>query len=226
MRVKSLKEILRKTPLKLPLRTVIIVPFVLQILGAVGMVGYLSFKNGEQAVNDLANQLMRETSDRIGQKLNNYLAVPRTIDRINGNAIALNQLNLQEPNNLNRNFWQQRFLFDEVNISAIYFGSAEGDFTGLGLQSDNTWQISRVNRTTNYKFHSYATDNWGNRTKLLNVGKHYDPRIRPWYQKAVKAGKSVWSDIYLDFKEPRLKITLAQPIYKSTPNQTSPPAPL
>jgi signal transduction histidine kinase/CheY-like chemotaxis protein len=219
MRVKPLKEIFRKTPLKLPLRTVLIVPFVLQIVGAVGLVGYLSFKNGQQAVKDLANQLMRETSDRIEQKLNNYLAVPRTIDRINGNAIALNQLNLQDPNNLNRNFWQQRFLFDEVNISAIYFGSAEGDFTGLGLQSDNTWQISRVGRVTNNKFHSYATDNWGNPTKLLDVGKHYDPRIRPWYQKAVKAGKSVWSDIYLDFKEPRLKITLAQPIYKSIPNQ-------
>jgi signal transduction histidine kinase/CheY-like chemotaxis protein len=219
MQFKHLKEIVRKTSIKMPLRTVLIVPFVLQIVGAVGLVGYLSFKNGQQAVNDLANQLMGETSDRIGQKLNNYLAVPRTIDRINANAIALNQLNLQDPNSLTRNFWQQRFLFDEVNISAIYFGSAERDFTGLGLQSDNTWQISRVGQVTNYKFHSYATDNQGNPTKLLNLGKHYDPRIRPWYKKAVKAGKSVWSDIYLDFKEPRLKITLAQPIYKSIPNQ-------
>lgn len=219
MQIKTLREIVRKTRLNLPLRTVIIVPFVLQIVTAVGLVGYLSFKNGQQAVNDLAHQLMGETSDRIGQKLNNYLAVPRTINRINGNAIALNQLNLQDPNNLNRTFWQQIFLFDEVSISAIYFGSAEGDFTGLGLQSDNTWQISRVNQTTNYKFHSYATDNRGNPTKLLDVGKHYDPRIRPWYKKAVAVGKSAWSDIYLDFKEPRLKITLAQPIYKSTPNQ-------
>ncbi|MDY6993229.1 MAG: ATP-binding protein, partial [Pseudomonadota bacterium] len=30
----------------------------------------------------------------------------------------------------------------------------------------------------------------------LNNPQHYDPRIRPWYQTAIKAGQPVWSDIY------------------------------
>jgi hypothetical protein len=37
----------------LPLQLVLIVPFVVQVFGAVGLVGYLSFKNGEKAVHDL-----------------------------------------------------------------------------------------------------------------------------------------------------------------------------
>ena len=48
---------------------------------------------------------------------------------------------------------------------------------------------------------------------MLEVRKDYDPRMRPWYKKAVEVGGLVWSEIYLDFKDPRLNITLAQPIY-------------
>ena len=49
----------------LPLQLVLVVPFVLQIFGAVGLVGYLSFKNGQKAINDVAIQLRQEMSDRI-----------------------------------------------------------------------------------------------------------------------------------------------------------------
>ncbi|HBE19655.1 MAG TPA: histidine kinase [Cyanobacteria bacterium UBA11149] len=200
---------------KVSLRRILIVPFLLQLFSAVGLVGYLSWRNGQEAVNEVARQLRQEICDRIQQQLSRYLEAPRIINQINANAFALNQLNLEDPNGLTRKFWQERFLFDTVNVSAIYFGSAAGEFTGLGLQSGNRWQISQVGKATKNKFHSFATDNYGNPTKLIEVGKYYDPRIRPWYQKAVLANKQVWSEIYLDFKEPRLKITLAQPLYKA-----------
>lgn len=208
-----LNSLLTKVSEKAPLRTVIIVPFVLQIFVAVGLVGYLSFRNGQKAVNNLATQLQSEISDRIQQRLDHYLEVPPVLAQINADAIRLNQLNVQEKANLTRHFWTQKHLFDSVNVSAIYFGSVQGEFTGLGFQDDNTWQISRVDQSTGGKFYSFAPDNQGNPTTLLQIGNPYDPRIRPWYQDAVQAGKPVWSKIYIDFKEPRLKVTLAQPIY-------------
>ncbi|NJK72868.1 MAG: hypothetical protein HC942_00220 [Microcoleus sp. SU_5_6] len=58
---------------KFPLRTVLILPFVLQIAGGVGLVGYLSFKNGQKAVNNLASQLMSEVSLRVEQ---NFASLP------------------------------------------------------------------------------------------------------------------------------------------------------
>ena len=45
---------------KPPLGVVLIVPFVREIVGAVGLVGYLSFRNRQKAVNNLASQLMSE----------------------------------------------------------------------------------------------------------------------------------------------------------------------
>ncbi|MFB2922285.1 MULTISPECIES: cache domain-containing protein [Aerosakkonema] len=59
-------------------------------------------------------------------------------------------------------------------------------------------------------------DSEGNPTRLLQIGNAYDPRVRPWYKKAVQKGKETWSEIYIDFKEPRLKVTLAEPIYGKT----------
>ncbi|MEA5508822.1 hypothetical protein VB715_03510 [Crocosphaera sp. UHCC 0190] len=61
---------------KFSLQIVFIVPFVLQIVGTVGLVGYLSFKNGQKAVENLANQLIEETGNRLDLYLTNYLATP------------------------------------------------------------------------------------------------------------------------------------------------------
>jgi adenylate cyclase len=198
---------------KLPLRLVLVVPFVSQIGIAVGLTGWLSLHNGEKAVNDLATQLRAEISARIAQQLKDYLEVPRTINHINAKAIQLGQLNFQDTGSLTRQFWWQRNLFDPIEVSAIYLGSDRGEFIGLGFQNDRTWQIGRAGKITNNKFHSYAIDGGGNPGKLLEIGKPYDPRIRPWYQKSAAANRPLWSDIYADFKEPRLKITWTQPIY-------------
>jgi hypothetical protein len=69
MSTKLLNRVVAEVSGKATLRTVIIVPFILQILGAVGLVAYLSFRNGQQAVNDVASQLRREISDRTSDAL-------------------------------------------------------------------------------------------------------------------------------------------------------------
>ena len=72
---------------KFSLRTALVGPFVLQIVTAVGLVGYLSFRNGQKAVTDLANQLMTLVSDDTDQHLDNYLSIPHQINQINIDAI-------------------------------------------------------------------------------------------------------------------------------------------
>ncbi|HLO46967.1 MAG TPA: adenylate/guanylate cyclase domain-containing protein [Kamptonema sp.] len=213
MLLKALTRRIFKGSKKMPLRLAMVVPFVLQIFGTVGLTGYVSLRNGQIAVNDVAHQLQIEIGNRIQKNLSDYLAAPRIINQINVNAVKLNQLDLQDARKMTRQFWNQRFLFDSAKVSAIYLGTAEGEFFGIGLQDNKTWQTGRAGKQTNGIFHSYGIDSEGNPTTLLEVRKKYDPRKRPWYQKAVTVGNSVWSEIYLDFKDPRLNITLAQPIY-------------
>ena len=49
---------------RFPLRLVLIVPFIVIIVCAVGLTGYLSFQNGQRAVNDVATQLRQEITHR------------------------------------------------------------------------------------------------------------------------------------------------------------------
>ncbi|MCY7383990.1 MAG: PAS domain S-box protein [Microcoleus sp. CAN_BIN18] len=54
---------------KLPLRTVLIVPFVLQTVSAVALVGYLSFKSSQETIEDLAYQLIEQVGERTRDRL-------------------------------------------------------------------------------------------------------------------------------------------------------------
>jgi len=83
---------------KLPLRIVFTVPFVLQIIVIVGLVGYFSFKNGQKAVNNLANQLILQTAKSIENEVTCFLQKPPEITQNHQNLINNNILNL---NNLN-----------------------------------------------------------------------------------------------------------------------------
>ncbi len=49
----------------IPLKWVLVIPFVLQIVGAVGLVGYLSYRSGKTAVANLAEQMMDQATARI-----------------------------------------------------------------------------------------------------------------------------------------------------------------
>ncbi|MDJ1176318.1 adenylate/guanylate cyclase domain-containing protein [Roseofilum capinflatum] len=200
----------------IPLRLLLVIPFIVQIVGAVGLTGWLSLRNGQQAVREVTLQLRDEASARIKQNLDDYLEAPRIIAEVNTNSLELGQLDTQDYSRLTRTFWRQRDLFSPIEVSAIYFGTVEGEFTGLGFQNDQTWQVGRAGEETQFHFYSYATDRQGNPTQLLEKGNPYDPRVRPWYKKAVDAQEATWSDVYTDFKEPRLKITLAEPVFQES----------
>ncbi|AFZ54424.1 hypothetical protein [Cyanobacterium aponinum] len=68
---------------KLPLKLVLIIPFIVQIVGTVTLVGYLSYRTGRSAVENLANQLMTQTSNRVRDHLNHYLQIKQETIAVN-----------------------------------------------------------------------------------------------------------------------------------------------
>ncbi|MGC1394793.1 MAG: cache domain-containing protein, partial [Coleofasciculaceae cyanobacterium] len=200
---------------KVPLRALLIVPFVVQISAIVGLTGWLSLRNGQLAVNEVTIELRKEVVARLQQRLRDYLRVPHLLNQINADAIESGQYQ-PETNNLTRHYWRQRFLFESGRVSSIYFGTNQGEFTGLAYLDNGTWQFSRAGQSTGGKYHRYDHDDKGNPTNLITEGADYDPRRRPWYKQIEKTTLPAWSPIYSDFNNPRLTITLAQPIYDKT----------
>jgi signal transduction histidine kinase/CheY-like chemotaxis protein len=217
MSLRSLKRVVDRIAGKVPLRTALIVPFVLQIMGTVGLVGYFSFRNGQQAVSDLASQLRHELTSRIEERLKTYTEAPHTINRLN--AIAFAQGNMDVDNAKGEyQFWQQVQIFPAV--SYIYCGSQSGASLGVGkFAADRPIQLRFSNASTDYKHYTYNLDTRGSRTQLAQKGtKKFDPRTRPWYKMALTAGQPTWSEIYLAFSTLLPTLTASTPVYNTTDN--------
>lgn len=196
---------------KVPLGTVLVIPFTLQTFAAVALTGWLSLRNGQKAVNNVATQLRSEVTARIQQHLYSYVETPHTINQININAFQLGLLDLHDSEGLKRYLFKQIQSFDTIGY--IQFSSEEKEFIGVERLDDGQLRLGVCDQSTNYNFHSYALDNVGNITKLLKVTPNYDPRPRPWYTAAVKAGEARWSKIYTYIGFPKLGITAARPVY-------------
>lgn len=201
-----------KNTSKISLQYLLIIPFILQIVGTVTIVGYLSFKNGEKAVNDLANKLILEISDRSNEYLKNYLEKPHIINQINTNAASLDQLPLDDWSLLERHFWQQVKFFQSVKD--IYLGTPAGEIVGVD-RLDNNQLVGKATETFPQRAF-YFLDEQGNRTKLWKIQENFDSRIRPWYKAAIKAQKPTWSEIYTHANSGILGMTAAQPFYDKT----------
>lgn len=199
----------------LPLRIVLIVPFLLQIFGTVGLVGYLSYRNGQQAVEDLAAQLMDEVGDRVELYLEQYLATPELINRINADAVRNGQLDLQNLPQLERHFVNQIQQFESV--STILFGSPDGSFRTIHRSPFSGYQLElgKSDPVNPDKFYVYVADNQGRPIRLFNTFNPFPVRDRPWYRSAMDSRRSGWSELFQIGREPSLAVNAYHPLYDS-----------
>jgi signal transduction histidine kinase/DNA-binding NarL/FixJ family response regulator len=201
---------------KFSLRTILIVPFVLQIVGTVGLVGYLSYINGQQAVNQVVSRFQGEISDRVNFYLKNYLATPHLITRIDADAVSLGQLNLQDLPAIERHLFRQMKQFD--SIGGNLFGSNRGNFIGSTRHTGKDAIIVSDLRD-NTKISIYLADILGNRGKIENSFRQPDVRQRPWYKSAAIARKPTWTPIFQLGDRKGLSINANRPIYAPENNE-------
>ncbi|MCU0535675.1 MAG: ATP-binding protein [Hydrococcus sp. Prado102] len=209
--LKRLKRLASNTRL----RTVLIVPFVVQIVGTVGLVGYFSFKNGQAKIADLANQLMEQASDRVDQHLNSYLSIPNKLIAINLRALQRKQI---DPNNFSEIanfFWQQ---VKEFDVSYINYGLTTGEYAGAGYLSDTPYaaiMLSETSAKTQGINFNITTDSQGNPI-IKEPDPEYDHRQEAWYLEAIQKGQPIWSQIYIwDGSTPLMSLAASRPIYNS-----------
>jgi signal transduction histidine kinase/CheY-like chemotaxis protein len=177
----------------IPLRLILVVPFVLQIFAAVGLVGFLSYRNGQKAVNDLAHQLINKASQQVDDHLDTYLALPQQLNQINANAITSGQLNTRDHRASEQYFWRKAKVFS--NISYVGYTLTDGTEVGAGRWTNGQELLIYENLAGPGKVSDYTTDENGNRLSLAQ-SYDYDPLSEAWYKDAVKAGKPLWSQIY------------------------------
>ena len=213
MLLKSLISRLMKSPSKMSLSLVLLIPLVVQIFVAVGVTGWLSLRNGEKAVNDLATRLSWEVAARTKENFRSFGDKAHLFLQIHAGAIASGNLDPQDFPNLERYFWNQTKISD--GITTIYYGDESGRFLLVKREAENFTYIRDQSTAPDRQI--YRLDSLGNRTELIQSAA-YDPRTRPWYTTAKQSKKASWSPIYVFAGQPVLGITPEIPIYSKTGN--------
>lgn len=189
----------------------LIIPFVLQVFGAVGLVGYLSFKNGQKAVNDLAEQLMARTSNIVDQHLDSYLSIPHKVNQINADAIQMGLLDVRDRKTVGKYFLKQMQAYD---LTYIGIGLTTGEAVGAARYDGKTVTIDDTTAKPPKNSYNYATNNQGDRTHI-NTILDWNNFNETWYTEPVKAGKPIWSKIYTYNvpNHPYIAASAGRPIY-------------
>lgn len=184
--------------IKLPLGVLLTVPFVLQLLLAVGIISYLSYQGGQRSIDALVAQLMTQVAVRIDDRLNNYLEIPWHIVEWNRRAMEAGDLDPRNTTELEKAFFGQIQAFE--SLSTINFGTAQGKNVGVGR--DKTGLVSLPNSIGVWQTEKagsdrlmYRVDSQRRRIELVNVTPNFDPRQRTWYQTAVQQGQQSWDSV-------------------------------
>jgi signal transduction histidine kinase len=199
---------LRRSSLPVILTIPLLIP-----LAALAIVGYASFRSGQQSINVLADQLMGEVSHRVQDNLRQYVSVPHQINTNKATAHKLGYLKTNDLNDWEKFLIQQVRVYPYINFTSI--GNEQGSYRTGEKLSSGALRINKSGADTQFIFQSYVATPEGDRGQLATTVAKYDVRKEDSYQAALKAGKPGWTAPYLSFLEPTLLISASEPIYNS-----------
>jgi len=194
---------------KIPLRAVLIVPFILQIVSAVGLTGYLSLRNGQTAVNQVADDLRQEITKRIEDRLRNYLNVPHQVNQSNVDVIQQGILDISDLSQLQNYLIRQVKQFDQLTSIAI--ATAVPDYVEVITFDHRSFTINVWNQAGTGIL-QWTIDEQGQRSEVTTT-PDYDHRQRPWYRETMRLNRPNWSKPFAAITPQRLILSANQPIY-------------
>jgi signal transduction histidine kinase len=215
-----LRPILSKISKKASLQ-VILACLVLQIPAVVGLTGYLSFRNGQKAVDNLANQLTEEIGDHVEHSLKDYVAVPQLVTRLNADEVRAGTLDLNNLSEVQRYLWQKFQQFNDFkfnNPTFLTIATESGNSVGIGYRPPDRLVADIRDVRLGTKVEVWRLNDWGDRVQLRQVVAGYDPRQQPWYRSAVAVGRLVWVDPYVSIGEEDLLLSVDRPLYNRQGN--------
>ncbi len=195
---------------KLPLRVILVVPFILQVSLAVGLTGWFSLRNGQRAVNQVTAQLREEVTARIERELLDYIQTAYLVNQINADTVSLGLFDLNNQEKVQAYFKQQLEAFQLISV--VKFANAQGEFLSLERSPDG-YLLSLANQENARTLQTYLLTPQGKQSELFSSTPGYDGRSQSWYEAAIRAKKATWGGIYTHLGSEALASTVNQPIY-------------
>jgi len=205
----------------LTLRWVLVGSLALPAILAIGLTGYLVFRNEQQTVRQQATGLLYGMGDRTRRSLQQQLQIPHLINQLNADQLQLGFLpgfQTTDTQPLACFFWQQIQRFP--TIGTIAMANPQGGMVGSARMPNGK---TGIYSTTSFRRGTLqATEGLtqclplpaGKGVKQFQITTDYDATQRDWYRTPVRAGRATWSAIYEYVSAtPTFGISAGLPIY-------------
>lgn len=202
---------------RIPLGPALVSGFVLAALVPALLVAWLLSSNSARSINTLAESAMSQAAHRVDVGAIAHLGEAHTVlnallppFQAEGSEARRARHWLSDP----ADFEAMAYALTQQspNVPYLYIGAADGSFFGLERESRG-FVVRQIKPGESGRRH-YLIGFPGDRSLFLRIEKTvYDPRVRPWYEKAVRKGKRTFTDVYRSAVKQQFDLTLAQPIY-------------
>jgi PAS domain S-box-containing protein len=213
--------------LRLPLKWLLIIPFVVQTVGIVGLVGYLSHRSGRQSVENLAFQLIEALEQQVIHETEQYLHRAEEFNQQQAAAIASGAISTTDLNQLHRYLILQHQ--QNTELTTLRFATPQGDFRASHQITSNDYGVTTALEPEELPFEAivsepsdpstligYSTDESANLGRYLHTIENYDARDQPWYQQVIADGEAGWTEPFQIGSTTHLAINTYLPIYNET----------
>ncbi|MDJ0508428.1 MAG: ATP-binding protein [Crocosphaera sp.] len=205
---------------KISIRVLLIVPFLLQLLATVGAVGYLSYRSGQQAVEDLSESLMTEVSARVNLYIQQNLQTAMQINKMNVEAVRTKELDLNNIPKIKQLLWKRINQFE--NVSGILLGLPDGTFQGIHhmimigykqyLDGEYIQYIYNDPKVMGRLIVTVVDEEGNHGEEVLSIDK-FPVQERPWYQGAVRDQTFGWTKAFQVGKVTLLAVSSYAPFF-------------
>ncbi len=188
-----------KASSQVSLQVLLLVPFILQMFGIVGAIGYLSFQNSKIAIENLTLKLKAEANQRIEQHLNEYLNTSKIIVEEKADSFSQGVISPTNLKQVGRYLWKIREVRDK-KFGFLLFGSLNRDHVSVGEHfDDGRITINQIDsQSSDRSFKIYEADKNGNQTNLLATDLDYINQFQKeaWYAEVMQQQKELWTSVY------------------------------
>ena len=191
-------------------------------------IGFTSFLFGRQNASDLSSQIIEQTSNRIDLRIRALLDVARSHSEINEKLINSGQLRASDTRHnepltsedfpvISDYFLEVMKVHKELAYLSLAI-EATGEYCMLEQKHESITSRRYIRNSDNQiEIHDYEYSNNGDIKYKVSEYNNYDPRKRPWYVAAKKAGRQTWPDSFVFWGTDSVSTTpgktCATPIY-------------
>ncbi|MGI0479554.1 ATP-binding protein [Geminocystis sp. CENA526] len=201
------------------LKTILSASFLFPVVITATSVSSVSLWFSQKAIDNLAYQLMSQSSDRILDNVKTFLELPQQINQTNQNLITANILDLDTENmdNWLPFLWQEYKTNKDKFIAAIKVVNLENYFvvSGYTLHQKTKEKVEGIAVSDGKNYQGYTSiQNYQSKTNPVFSYPNFSAHQRPWYQTAITQKSKTWTNVFPRLSNQQtLVINFSQPIY-------------